>query len=44
MSLDEWKFLKGKWKASSVEEDAFGARAPIWVGFIPDSTGIEQGV
>ena len=24
MGLDEWKFLEGKWKASSGEEDAFG--------------------
>lgn len=24
MGLDEWKFLEGKWKAKSVEENAFG--------------------
>ncbi len=24
MGLDEWRFLEGKWKARSVEEDAFG--------------------
>ena len=24
MGLDEWMFLEGKWKAKSVEEDAFG--------------------